>query len=73
MTKPKPSTQTYTELSQDLASQLEQLERPDLDIDQAVLAYQKGLEIVAELESRILHAENRVSTLRAASTLEVEN
>ena len=72
MAKSKQATQTYSELSHQLATQLELLESSDIEVDQAVEAYKQGLEIIAKLEARILAAENRVSVLRASSTIDGE-
>ncbi|HEX8182051.1 MAG TPA: exodeoxyribonuclease VII small subunit [Candidatus Saccharimonadales bacterium] len=55
----------YTELSQELAVVMEKLEQGGLDVDAAVACYDRGLQIVALLEAHLLHAENRVSELKA--------
>ena len=59
---------SYAELTQELAQLMQQLEQGELDLDAAVLAYDRGLVIVKSLEADILKAENRVSQLRAEAS-----
>lgn len=54
----------YAELNKELTTILEQLEQGELDIDEAVTAYARGLDIIAILESRLKTAENRITELR---------
>jgi exodeoxyribonuclease VII small subunit len=58
--------QTYKELSDELAKVMEKLEGGDLDIDEAVLYYERGLKVVRELESHLKEAENKVIKLKAS-------
>lgn len=62
------ATQTYKQLSDELAKVMEQLEAGDLDIDQAVVCYERGLQIVGELEAHLKDAENKVIALKASVT-----
>lgn len=57
---------SYAELSQELAEVMARLEQGDLDIDEAVQSYDRGLQIVKQLEALLLKSENRVSQLRAS-------
>lgn len=50
----------YRKLNAELETVLEQLETSDLDVDQAIKHYQRGVEIVAELEKYLKTAENKV-------------
>jgi exodeoxyribonuclease VII small subunit len=57
---------SYTELSEELDKVMADLERGDLDIDEAVRCYERGLQIVRELEDYLKSAENKVTELKAA-------
>lgn len=57
---------SYKELSDELAKVMESLEGGALDIDQAVLCYERGLQIVHELEAHLKTAENKVIELKAS-------
>ena len=56
----------YAALSQELNEVMSKLEAGGLDVDAAVGCYQRGLQIVQLLETRLLKAENRVAELREA-------
>jgi exodeoxyribonuclease VII small subunit len=56
--------QTYKELSAELEKVMADLEQGDLDIDEAVGCYERGLAIVRELEVHLKDAENRVIELK---------
>jgi exodeoxyribonuclease VII small subunit len=74
MAKPKVITINYTELSKELAEVMARLEQGDLDVDQAVQTYDRGLQIVEMLEAHLLEAENIVIKLKAqADASEVRN
>ncbi len=64
----KPATDAdsadYRELSAELATVIDKLEDGEIDIDAAVSCYERGLEIVNLLETRLLRAENRVAELK---------
>lgn len=64
--------QTYKELSDELEQAMTELERGDLDIDQAVQCYERGLAIVKQLEHYLKEAENKVIELKA-SVLDDDN
>lgn len=70
----KKATQStgYKELSEELDQVMADLEGGQLDIDQAVTAYERGLAIVRELETYLKQAENKVSELKAAVIDELE-
>lgn len=63
MAQSKPS-RTYRELSLELESIILELQREDLDIDEALRGYDKGLAIVEELESYLQTAENKIRELK---------
>ncbi len=64
MPKSKPAAD-YHALTEELHTLTTKLESGDLDIDDAVASYERGLEIVAQLEARLARAENKVTDLRA--------
>jgi exodeoxyribonuclease VII small subunit len=58
---------TYQSLKAELDAILAQLQREDLDVDTALQAYKRGLELVSQLETHLKNAENRVVELKAKS------
>jgi exodeoxyribonuclease VII small subunit len=63
MAKAKP---TYEVLRNELDTVMIELQREDLDVDEAVKYYERGLELVKELEQYLQSAENKVQELKAA-------
>lgn len=63
---------SYKELSQELDQVMAKLEGGELDIDQAVTAYERGLAIVRELEAYLKDAENKVTELKQSVLEEIE-
>jgi exodeoxyribonuclease VII small subunit len=56
----------YKELSAELDEVLAKLQSAtDLDVDEAVKAYERGMEIAKELESYLKEAENKVTKIKA--------
>ena len=66
MTKSKAAN--YQELQAELDAIMLELQREDLDVDQALKHYQRGLELVQELEAYLKTAENKVKELKATFT-----
>lgn len=64
MPKSKP-TVTYEELNLELEAVLADLQREDLDVDEALARYERGLELVKQLENYLKTAENKVQKLKA--------
>jgi exodeoxyribonuclease VII small subunit len=58
----KPSYQT---LASELDDILLELQQSDLDVDEAVKKYERGLMLIKELEKYLDEAENTVSQLKA--------
>ena len=56
---------TYKELKAELDKILEVMQRDDIDVDEALQAYQRGMEVVTQLEEYLKKAENKVVTLKA--------
>ena len=55
----------YKKLSDELDGLLIELQSGDLDIDEAVKKYQRGMEIVTELQKYLKEAENKVKKVKA--------
>lgn len=55
----------YQALTSELDDILIELQQTDLDVDVAVQKYERGLEVIKELEKYLGEAENRVSELKA--------
>jgi exodeoxyribonuclease VII small subunit len=55
----------YTSLQTELETILAELGRDDLDIDQALKHYERGLVIVQQLERYLDQAENRIIAIKA--------
>jgi exodeoxyribonuclease VII small subunit len=59
---------TYQQLSRDLDAILAQLQSGDLDIDEALIAYDKGQKIIAQLQAHLDAAENKVKKVSPQTT-----
>lgn len=55
----------YQGLSAELEAILSELQSGELDIDEAVKKYQRGMEIVQELQKYLKEAENKVKKVKA--------
>ncbi len=66
MTKSKSTTPSYHVLKAELDAVLMELQREDLDVDQALIHYQRGLELIKQLETYLQGAKNRVKQIKAA-------
>lgn len=56
---------SYQVLAGELDDILVELQQADLDVDEAVKKYERGLTLIKELETYLGEAENRVSKLKA--------
>lgn len=65
MATTKKTTIDYTTLKTELDSVMLELQREDLDVDAALRHYERGLELVRQLEQYLKTAENRVVQLKA--------
>lgn len=54
----------YQALAAELDDILVELQQADLDVDEAVKKYERGLSLVKELENYLGEAENRVRELK---------
>jgi exodeoxyribonuclease VII small subunit len=55
---------SYVELRNELNSLLENLQQEDIDVDEAIKAYEQGMELVKRLEVKLKTAENKVIKLK---------
>jgi exodeoxyribonuclease VII small subunit len=63
MTKSKEVN--YQELKSELDEIMLSLQQEDLDVDKALEHYQRGLEIVQQLEAYLKDAENKIVEIKA--------
>lgn len=55
---------TYQELKRELDGIMEVMQREDIDVDEAMRAYEAGMKVVAELEAYLKTAENKITKLK---------
>jgi len=55
---------TYNELNDELGKVLDTLQADDIDIDTAVTAYSRGMELIQELEDVLKQAQNKVEKIQ---------
>ncbi len=60
---------SYKELSKELADILAALEQGDLDLEEAIKCYERGLVVVHQLQEYLNSAENKVTELKASVRL----
>jgi exodeoxyribonuclease VII small subunit len=65
MTKAKSTKPNYQTLKNELEGVMAKLQDEDLDVDEALSLYQRGLELVKQLDSYLKTAENTVNELKA--------
>jgi exodeoxyribonuclease VII small subunit len=65
MTAAKSNAKSYNELETELREIITWFESDTFDVDQAVRKYQRGLELVQQLEKYLGTAENTVRQLKA--------
>lgn len=61
----KASEPNYQVLKTELESVMAQLQAEDLDVDKALNLYERGLELVRQLDNYLKTAENTVHELKA--------
>jgi exodeoxyribonuclease VII small subunit len=62
MANPKP---TYADLKFELDELLETLQQDGIGVDDALKAYERGMELVKLLEATLNEAENKITKLKA--------
>lgn len=58
-------TINYQALKAELDTVLDNLQQPDTDVDAALKGYQRGLELIGQLENYLKTAENEIVKLQA--------
>lgn len=66
MGKDKVNTKDYHSLSTRLDEVLTQIQSADVSVDEAVLLYKEGMELVAALESYLKDAELKITKIAAS-------
>lgn len=57
--------QSYQELNRELEEILSDLQSAELDIDEAVAKYERGMAIAKDLEAYLKDAENKITKIKA--------
>lgn len=57
--------QSYQALSAELEKILDDLQQPDVDVDEALKLYERGQLLVQELEKCLKTAENKITKLKS--------
>lgn len=57
---------SYRELSDELDNIVNGLQTDDLDVDEAIKRYERGMEIVKSLEEYLKEAENKIKVVKKA-------
>jgi exodeoxyribonuclease VII small subunit len=57
-------THTYADLQQELDSVLSALQQDDIDVDEALKAYERGMQVIKQLEAVLKNAENKVIKIK---------
>ena len=55
---------SYTELKHELDEVLDSLQSDDIDVDDALRSYERGMELVKLLEAKLKTAENKITKLK---------
>ncbi len=61
---PKSEQKSYQTLNAELDEVLMALQNADVQVDEAVALYERGLKLVAQLETRIKETENKITKLK---------
>ncbi len=56
----------YQTLSKELDEVMERLQSDDISIDEAVASYERGMQLVKELETYLKKAENKVTKIKSS-------
>ena len=56
---------TYAELKVELDGLLDILQQDDISVDDALKGYERGIELVKQLEATLKDAENKITRLKA--------
>lgn len=58
------SKDDYQTLSAELDGVLAKLQNPDIQVDEAIALYERGLALVAQLEKHLKTAENKLTKIK---------
>lgn len=61
----KQARLSYQELKTELDDVMLRLQQDDLDVDKALEHYQRGLELVQQLETYLKNSENKITEIKA--------
>ncbi len=61
---PKPQTINYQKLNAELDKLLDKLQSGELDIDDAIKHYERGMAILEQLQKYLATAENKVTKVK---------
>ena len=64
---------TYNEASAELEQIIRSLESNQLELEQSLVMYQRGVELLASLRSRLTSAEQKVSALMGEIEIETDD
>lgn len=56
---------SYQELSEQLEEVMANLQQPDIQVDEAVQLYERGLKLVRQCEAYLKTSENKIAKLKA--------
>ncbi len=59
-----PKAEDYQSLSSELDNVLAALQHSEVQIDEATVLYERGLKLIAKLESHVQSAENKLQKIR---------
>jgi exodeoxyribonuclease VII small subunit len=62
------TTKDYQTLELELDEVLAKLQQPGIQVDEAVSLYEKGLQLINQLEKHLQQAENKIEQLKLAAT-----
>ncbi len=58
----------YSGLSLELGDLLAKLQQPGIQVDEAIKMYEKGIQLIEQLETHLEKAENRIEQLKLAAS-----
>lgn len=60
--------QTYQTVHAQLDAVLAKLQDPDVEVDEAIKLYEQGTKLIAQLETHLQKAENKLSKLKQSTS-----
>jgi exodeoxyribonuclease VII small subunit len=61
----KSAANEYQKLSERLDEVVAAIQSPDVTVDEAIAAYEEGMELITKLQDYLKSAENRITKLQA--------